>query len=131
MAKEEWTVFYGQRDGGNQKPITGWKEKDLKVAKIGAGTVLEKNEPAPNRESVQSVKTCTPQQAFFVTVIAESAEEACLVVDRFLSQGLANTQGKTGLENFGGGGPSIKPFVNSLGKAFAAKTSNIEEVAVL
>ncbi len=130
MAKEEWVVFYGQKDGGNQKPITGWKEKDLKVAKIGAGTALEKNEPAPNRESTASVKTCSPQQAFFVTVIAESAEEACLVVDRFLSQGLPQ-QEKATEELPGGGGPSIKPFVNSSGKAFAAKASSLEEVAVL
>lgn len=130
MAKEEWTVFYGQRDGGNQKPVTGWKEKELKVAKIGAGTALEKNEPAPNRESAASIKTATPQQAYFVTVIAESAEEACLVVDRFLSQGLPQ-QEKATEELAGGGGPSIKPFVNSSGKAFAALSSNLTEVGVL
>ncbi len=109
--------------------MLGWKEKELKVAKIGAGTALEKNEPAPNREPEAAVKTATVQQAFFVTVIAESAEEACLVVDKFLSQNPPATPGALA-ETAGGGGPSIKPFVNSSGKAFAALSSNLTEVAV-
>ncbi|HXJ92605.1 MAG TPA: hypothetical protein VMT20_06950 [Terriglobia bacterium] len=129
MAETEWTVFWGQRDAGNQKPITGWTTGELKVAKIGAGTELKKNKPAPNRETAASVASCTVQQAYFATVIAESAEEACLVVDKMLALGADLS--KEQLESVGGGGPSIKPFVNSSGKAFAAKTSNIEEVAVL
>ncbi len=127
MPKEAFTVFYGQRDGGNQKPVVGWVEKELKVSKVGAGTALEKNAPAPWTEPGKFI-TPEVQQCFFVSVEAESEEEACLVVDRFLSQGLANTQGKTGLENFGGGGPSIKPFVNSGGKAVACKSSSLKEV---
>ncbi len=129
MAKTEWTVFFGQRDAGNQKPVTGWKEKELKVAGL-TGSTLEKNTPAPNRESAASIATCSIQQAFFVTVEAESGEEACLVVDRVLSQGLNNFGTGTLTETAGGGGPSIKPFVDSSGKAFTAKTSNIEEIAV-
>jgi len=127
MAKEKWTVFYGQRDGGNQKPVTGWKEKELKVAKIGAGTALEKNEPAPVAE-FGKFATAEIQECYFVTVVAESAEEACLVVDKFLSQGFQSaTQGET----VGGVGPSIKPFVNSAGKAVACLSSNLSEVGVL
>jgi hypothetical protein len=127
LAKEQWTVFYGQRDGGNQKSVTGWKEKELKVAKIGAGTALEKNEPAPVAASGKFV-TAEVQQCYFVTVIAESAEEACLVVDKFLSQGFQSAaQGETA----GGVGPSLKPFVNQNGKAMAALSSNITEVGVL
>ncbi len=125
--KEEFVVFFGQRDAGNLKPVTGWKEKELKVASVSTGAVKEKNEPAPIREG-GNFKTAEVQQAYFVTVIAENEEEACLVVDRFLSQGLANSTEKTTLENFGGGGPSIKPFVNAGGKAVAGKASALKEV---
>ncbi len=128
MAITEWTVFFGQRDAGNLKPVVGWTEKQLKVAGL-TGSTLEKNKPCILREG-GSVKTSEVQQAFFVTVEAESAEEACLVVDRFLSQGLGPFGTGTLTETAGGGGPSIKPFVNGSGKAFAAKSSNIEEVAV-
>jgi hypothetical protein len=127
MAKTEWTVFYGQQDAGNQKPVTGWKEKEFKVEKLKSATALEKNEPAP-LAAFGKFATAEVQHCYFVTVIAESAEEACLVVDRFLSQGFVSAaQG----EEQGGAGPSIKPFINACGKAVAAKTSNIEEVAVL
>jgi hypothetical protein len=124
MAKENWTVFYGQQRAGSQKPVTGWAEKAMKVAKIGSGSTLEKNEPAIMAEPGKVV-TAVPQECYFVSVVAESAEEACLVVDKFLSQGGANATA-------GGGGPSIKgPAVNSGGKAFAALSSNLTEVGVL
>ena len=129
MAITEWTVFYGVRDAGNQRPVRGWKEKELKVAKLGAGTALEKNEPAPVAE-FGKFATAEVQEAYFVTVVAESAEEACLVVDRFLSQGLP-VQEKATLESAGAGGPSIKPFVNQTGKAVACLSSNLTEVGVL
>jgi hypothetical protein len=124
VAKETWTVFYGQQRAGTQKPVNGWTEKNMKVAKISNGSTLEKNEPAVSAEPGKAI-TCIPQECYFVSVIAESAEEACLVVDKFLSQGGANATA-------GGGGPSIKgPFVNSGGKAFAALSSNLTEVGVL
>ena len=130
MAEETFVVFWGQRDAGNLKPLVGWKSKELKVAKIGAGTVLEKNAAAPLAEAGKFL-TSEVQECKFVTVIAESAEEACLVVDRVLSQGLPNSTALATLETFGGGGPSVKPFVNSGGKAIAAKGSSFSEVAVL
>lgn len=129
MAKEKWTVFYNQREAGGQRPLTGWKEKELKVAKIGAGTALEKNEPAPV-EPFGKFATAEVQECKFVTVIAESAEEACLVVDKFFSQNPPATPGALG-ETAGAGGPSIKPFVNANGKAMACLSSNFTEVGVL
>lgn len=130
MAKEKWTVFYGQKSAGNQKPVAGWKEKELKVEKIGSATALEKNEPWVLAEP-GTVASAKVQECYFVTVVAESAEEACLVVDRFLSQGLANSTAAATMEAAGAGGPSIKPFVNSSGKALACLSSNITEVGVL
>ncbi len=129
MPKELFTVFWGQRDAGNLKPITGWKEKELKVATKVTGVALEKNEPAPLLESGK-FKTCEPQQAYFATVIAETEEEACLVVDRFLSQGLANSTLAATMEAAGAGGPSIKPFSNATGKAVACKSSALKEEVV-
>ncbi len=129
MAEEKWTVFFGQRDAGNIRPLVGWKAGELRVAKIGAGTELKKNKPAVLAES-GVFKTAEVQQCYFVTVEAESAEEACLVVDRVLSQGLSVFGTGTTTETFGGGGPSIKPFVNDAGKAVAALSANLEEVAV-
>jgi hypothetical protein len=127
MAKEKWTVLYGIRDGGNQKPVTGWKEKEFKVQKLSSATALEKNEPW-QQEAPGKFASAEIQQCYFVTVVAESAEEACLVVERFLNQGFSS---KAQGEEQGGGGPSIKAFTNSNGKAMAALTSNVTEVAVL
>ncbi len=129
MPQTEWTVFFGQKDAGNLKPVTGWAEKELKVAKVSDGSVKEKNKPAPLKEA-GSIKTAEPQQCYFVSVLAEGAEEACLVVDRFLSQGLANSTLAATMETAGGGGPSIKAFLGSSGKMFAATSANIEEVTV-
>ncbi len=129
MAIEKWTVFYGQRDGGNQRPVTGWLEKELKVQKLNSGTALEKNKPAP-LAAFGKFATAEVQECYFVTVEAESAEEACLVVDKFLSQNLPATPGALG-ETAGAGGPSLKPFVNQAGKAVACLSSNLTEVAVL
>ncbi len=126
----EWTVFFGQRDAGNIRPVVGWKEKELKVGRISDAAALEKNEPTALRES-GTFKTAEVQQCYFVTVKAESSEEASLVVDRFLSQGLGNSFGTGTLtETQGGGGPSVKAFVNSGGKAAAVLTSNIKEDVV-
>ena len=124
MAIEKWTVFYGTRDGGNQKPVTGWKEKEMIVLKLNSTTKLEKNKPYVLNE-FGKFATAEIQECYFVTVEAESAEEACLVVDKFLSQGFTKTTG----EEFTGG-PSVKPFVNQNGKAMACLTSNVTEVAV-
>ena len=126
---EEITVFFGQRDAGNMKPLVGWKEKELKVVTPVTGVTKEKNLPAPIREG-GVFKTAEVQQCYFVTVQAESIEEAVLVVDRFLSQGLANSTLAATMETPGGGGPSVKAFTNASGKAAGAKSSGIAEVAV-
>ncbi len=122
-------MFYGQQDAGNQRPVTGWTAGELRVEKINSGTELKKNKPAPFAEAGKFA-TCEIQKCYFVTVIAESAEEACLVVDKFLSQNPPATPGALG-ETPGGTGPSIKPFINANGKAMAALSSNITEVAVV
>lgn len=131
MAIEKWTVLFDVRDAGNERPVTGWKEKELKVQKIGAtNTTLEKNKPALLAEAGKFA-TCEIQKCKFVTVEAESAEEACLVVDRFLSQNPPATPGAL-TETAGAGGPSLKgAFVNVNGKAMACLTSNVTEVAVV
>ncbi len=126
---ENFTVFFGQKDAGGFRPLVGWKEKELKVAKISDGSVLEKNFPAALAEP-GVFATAEVQQCYFVTVKAETEEEACLVVDRVLSQNLTVFGTGTTTETFGGGGPSIKPFVNSGGKAVAAKSSSLKEFVV-
>ncbi len=126
---ENITVFFGQKDAGSIRPLVGWKVKELKVAKISDGSVLEAAFPAALAEA-GAIATAEVQQCYFVTVKAENAEEAALVVDRVYSQGLVNFGTGTLTETFGGGGPSVKAFVNSSGKAFAAKSSALTEVPV-
>ena len=130
MAELKWTVFYGVRDGGNQRPVNGWKKGEIKVLKKESTTELKKNEPWVLEPSGSAFKTCEPQECKFVTVVAESAEEASLVVDKFLG-GVGYPFNKTTGEEIGVKGPAIKGnTVNDGGKWVAALSSNLEEVQV-
>ena len=126
MAIEKWTVFYGQRDAGNQKPVTGWKEKEMIVLKNASTTKLEKNKPW-NVEQPGTFASAEIGECKFVTVQAESAEEAILVVDKFLAQGFLSAA----LAEEFTKGPQIKGNqTNACNKGLAALTSNITEVTL-
>jgi hypothetical protein len=118
MAELKWTVFYGLEEAGNQAPLTGFSK--LKVKKVTTGAVMEKN-LAWNSEA--GWKTAEVQNAYLVTVVAESAEEACKVVNAIVS---GNVDPVTGSEIQG---PKLDSNVN--GKFAACLSSNLEEAQVI
>ncbi len=118
MAEEKWTVFYGLEEGGNQAPLTAFTK--LKVKKVTTGAVLEKNK-AWNSEA--GWKTAEVQNAYLVTVVAESAEEACKVVDALVS-GNADPISGSVLE-----GPKLSG--NQNGVYAACLSANLEEKSVM
>ncbi len=84
MPKEEYTVVYDIQAAGSPAPAV-WAEKKLKIVNA-AGETKEKNESGVNR-GTGVPKTTVPQNAKIVTIIAESAEEAVLAVQKYYSQG--------------------------------------------
>lgn len=116
MAELKWTVFYSWRDSGSQQPAATFSK--LKVAPVSGGATVEKNK-AWNVEA--GVKSAEPQECKAITVVAESAEEACLVVQAIMS-GQVTPEGSavTGPRL---GGLNNKPFA-------ACLSSNLEEKAV-
>lgn len=124
MAELKWTVFYKVEDAGNQAPIPTAFSK-LKVKKTSDGSVLEKNKGWNSEPG--KIPTNEPQRANFVTVIAESAEEACKVVEAWVEGNVTFDPAKPTEPIITG--PKLSGNVN--GKYFAALSSNLEEVAVM
>lgn len=119
MAITEWTVFYNVRDGGNQKPAI-WKEKELVT-----GKGLEKNNSLKSVPSTTSGTLVTNEvnECYFVTVEAESGQEALEAVTTYYTRGITNPEKNAPavpVQGMGGG------FTNN--KGLAVKTSNLEEL---
>ncbi len=114
MAKEKRTVFYGIEEGGNQAPLVGFSK--LKV-KNTAGSVIENN-GAWNSEA--GIKTAEIQFCYFVTVEANTNEEAVKVVDALVS-GNVNPISSSEIV-----GPRLAPNTNS--KYGVVASTQLEEI---
>src|SRR2546425_5124878 len=114
--EEKWTVFYGIKEAGNQAPLLPFTKVKVKNT---AGAVLEKNK-AWNAEA--GTANAEIQQCYFVTVVAESAEEAVKVVDALLRGNASLAAGSvTALPRLAG---------NTNGKFAAALAANVEAKVV-
>ena len=86
MAKEKYTVFYNVTEAGNQKPAN-WKEKTIKVKATGkeknAGLVNSDEEPNKQFNASEPFLQNTPLKCEFVTIEAESEEEAAEALTAF------------------------------------------------
>src|SRR5580698_4555019 len=80
MALEKWTVLYKCEDGGGQPPAN-WK--------AGAVVVAGKNK-SQGLAGGEGLIMAEPLRAGFVTIEAESAEEAVKAVANFYGQGVVN-----------------------------------------
>lgn len=133
MAKEAWTVMFNIRDVGGMEPFIV-KEKKLKVM-TAAGATKEKNGTYQLNAPAANIKTAEVQECYFVTLEAESAEEAVLAVQKYYGAG-GKTAAEAGqLEEAGGGGPTSRQFTNA-GKWLAfnykgAGENTTTEVAVV
>ena len=93
MAKEAWTVFYEVEDSGAQQPAN-WKETEIAVAASGktknSGLFASSQQALGTGSSKILEKSAliknTPQQARFVTIEAEGAEEAAQALRVFYGQ---------------------------------------------
>lgn len=81
MALEKWTVLYKCEDGGGQPPAF-WK--------AGAVVVAGKNKSQGFTAGTGLIMG-EPLRAGFVTIEAESAEEAIKAVANFYGQGISNS----------------------------------------
>lgn len=90
MAKEAWTVLFDVKKAGSMEPAL-WAEKKLKVQN-GALETKEKNAGLATA-TPGAIKTVDVQECKFVTIEAESAEEAVLAVKKYYGSG-----GKTAAE---------------------------------
>lgn len=85
MALEKWTVFYEVRDAGGHGPAN-WKQGEI----IAQG----KNKSQGYLfEEKSGLITGEPEECKFVTVEAESAEEAAQAIRAFYGQGINYTVG--------------------------------------
>ncbi len=107
MAIEPYMVFFGVKDAGNMQPAK-WNEKELIGVEGDEKNNGLKTFPSPG---LGILKTPEVQQAYFVTVEAESTIKASAAVITFYQRGLAKpsvagtpTALAVPLQGTGGGG---------------------------
>ena len=120
MAKEKYTVFFNIRDAGNQAPAK-WAEKELIT-----GKGLEKNAGnLPTLKDGALLNNSEVQQAYFVSVEAETHLEAAEAVTTFYSRGITNPAGSAPAvvqQGTGGGG-----FTNNKCLVVLTQTTALKE----
>lgn len=128
MAEEEWTVMFDPKPVGNLAP-PNWAKAKNKVINA-AGETKEKNTGGVNRQP-GVLKTSVPQEVKIVTIVAESAEEAILAVNKFYSLGGQSCPEKV-LEtaSLASTGPKTTTPTVGNAKMAAVVTGNLTEVAV-
>ncbi len=126
----EWTVLFDVKSCGTMSPAVGWAEKKLKVVNV-AGETKEKNTGGVDRQAGAQVKTAEVQECKIVSILAESAEEACLAVNKFYGLGgpsALTTAAEGPLEVLVGNGPNGAKAYS--GKQAAVAATNLTEVTV-